>query len=374
MRVLMVTPRYRPFVGGVEQHVYEVARRLAHAGVLVTVLTTDPRGDLPRREESGGVAVERVRTLLRNGDYYFAPAICRTIMSRRDEWDIVHVQSYHTFVAPFAMLGALCAGLPYVLTFHGGGHSSRLRQRLRGVQRRALRPFVRRAERLIALARFEIELYGRAYGVPRDRFELIPNGLDLPVGGPLPRPVDGLIASVGRLERYKGHHRILAALPEILRQRPEARLWIAGTGPYEEDLRRQARELSVADRVEFRPIPPQQRQRMAEELARAALVVLLSEYETHPLAILEAVSLGRPALVAATSGLAELAERGLAVAIALESSPREVARAVVRELADPHVPETVRLSTWEECALTLTQLYGRVLARDEPSAASDAAA
>ena len=44
---------------------------------------------------------------------------------------------------------------------------------------------------------------------------------------------------------------------------------------------------------------------MAEELSQAALVVLLSEYETHPIAVLEAVALGRPALVAATSGLSE---------------------------------------------------------------------
>ena len=39
LRLLMVTPRYFPYVGGVETHVYEVARRLADVGVEVTVLT-----------------------------------------------------------------------------------------------------------------------------------------------------------------------------------------------------------------------------------------------------------------------------------------------------------------------------------------------
>src|SRR6188472_1282017 len=33
-------------------------------------------------------------------------------------------------------------GLPFVLTFHGGGHSSRTRQLLRGTQRAALRPLL----------------------------------------------------------------------------------------------------------------------------------------------------------------------------------------------------------------------------------------
>ena len=35
-------------------------------------------------------------------DFYVAPGIYREL--KRGEWDIVHVQSYHTFVAPLAML------------------------------------------------------------------------------------------------------------------------------------------------------------------------------------------------------------------------------------------------------------------------------
>ncbi|MBE3558221.1 MAG: hypothetical protein IMW89_03230 [Ktedonobacteraceae bacterium] len=40
LRLLMVTPRYFPYMGGIETHVYEVGRRLAAAGVHVTLLTT----------------------------------------------------------------------------------------------------------------------------------------------------------------------------------------------------------------------------------------------------------------------------------------------------------------------------------------------
>ena len=68
---------------------------------------------------------------------------------------------------------------------------------------------------------------------------------------------------------------------------------------------------------------------MARELSKAALVVLFSEFETHPLAVLEAISLGRPVLVADTSGLGELAQKGLARAIPLESTSDQIADAVV---------------------------------------------
>jgi glycosyltransferase involved in cell wall biosynthesis len=358
-RVLMVTPRYLPLMGGVENHVVQVARRLAGAGVDITVLTTDPIGSLPTRERLDGIDVHRVRSWPLNSDYHFAPGLFKVVAD--GPWEIVHVQSYHTFVAPFAMVAALHASIPYVVTFHGGGHSSRLRNLVRRPQRALLRPLLARADRLIAVARFERELYGRELRLPRERFVVIPNGSDfegLPTGGV---STDGaLIVSVGRLERYKGHQRILAAFPDILRRRPDARLWIAGEGPYEAVLRDLAQRLGVSHAVEIRSIPAGERERMAVELGRAALVVLLSDFETHPLAALEAVALGKRLLVADTSGLRELAEDGLARAIQLGSAPDEIAAAALEELDRPANRAPVELPTWDQCASALLDLYEAV--------------
>jgi glycosyltransferase involved in cell wall biosynthesis len=132
LKILMVTPRYFPLMGGVETHVYEVARRLAARGVDVTVLTTDPTGELAARETSEGVSIIRVRAYPPSTDFYVAPAIYK-IVSEGD-WDVVHCQGFHTFVPPIAMLAAQRAGIPYMLSFHSGGHSSGLRHSIRGLQ------------------------------------------------------------------------------------------------------------------------------------------------------------------------------------------------------------------------------------------------
>ena len=362
LRVLMVTPRFFPFMGGVENHVHEVARRLARQNVDITVLTTDPGGQLPVDELADGIRIRRVRAWPAQRDYYFAPEIYRLI--RDGNWDIVHVQSYHTLVAPLAMFAARQARIPYVLTFHGGGHSSRLRNAGRGAQWSLLRPLIAHAQRLIAVAEFEIEFWGKKFGVPADRFVVIPNGADLP---PLKRSVGEatigrtVIASIGRLERYKGHQRIIAALPYILAQCPDVQLWIAGVGPYESTLSDLAKELQVSDHVEIRAVPISERVQFAEEVSQAALVVLLSEYETHPIAVLEAIALGRPALVAATSGLNEIANRGLAQAIPLDSTPMQIAAAVLGQLRQPVVPPSFKLPTWDDCATELFTLYQQVV-------------
>ena len=122
-----------------------------------------------------------------------------------------------------------------------------------------------------------------------------------------------------------------------------------------------AQKLGVTDHVEIRAIPAADREKMAVELARAALVVLLSEYETHPIAILEALALGRPVLVADTSGLSELAADGLARAVRLQSTSDEIASAALELLRHPPVPQSVRLPSWDDCAASLLALYRSVV-------------
>ncbi len=365
LRVLMVTPRYFPYMGGVENHVYQVARRLVHAGTDVTVLTTDPKGDLAAHEEVAGVKIQRVRAWPAERDYYFAPAVRAVI--RNGEWDLMHLQSYHTLVAPLAMAAAWQTKLPYVVTFHGGGHSSSLRNRLRSLQQTALAPLLARAARLVAVANFEIGHYGKRLHLAPERFVVIPNGSDLALSSdapPLPTKPDAkLILSVGRLEQYKGHQRIIAALPYILAHYPNARLRIVGEGPYKAALLAQSAELGLAHCVEIGGIPAAERAQMATTVAAADVVTLLSDYETHPIAALEALALKRPVLVTDTSGSAELAAQGLARAIALQATPQQVAQAVMEQLRNPLLPAELDLPTWDDCARELLLLYRGITGR-----------
>ena len=358
----MTTPRYLPHIGGVERYVHEISTRLARGGVDVSVLTTDVTGELPPSQEVEGVNVLRVPAWPRERDYYFAPEIYRQV--RRGRWNLVHVQSYHTAVAPLAMLSARRTGLPYVVTFHAGGHSSWLRRAIRRPQWTLLRPLLADAARLVVIARFEIDLYSRRLRLPRERFALIPLATDFARFKQDGDVVEPVIASVGRLERYKGHHRLIEALPAILAERPDVAVWIAGAGPYEDSLRRLASKLRVSERVDIRALEGSDREAMAREISKCALVVLLSDYETQPAAALEAAALGRPVLVLDTTGLAELAEVGLAQAIPRDSSAQQIAAAVLEQLRNPFVPKDARLPNWDECAARHLELYRTLIKAD----------
>lgn len=360
LRILYVTARYSPYVGGVETHTAEVAKRLSAAGHHITVLTTTPNDEWPTLEETSGVCIRRERAWPKDRDYYFAPGIYHAIRRGWQNWDIVHCQGYHTLVTPVAMLAARRAGVPFVVTFHSGGHSSRLRNGIRGIQREVLRPLLARATSLIGVSKFEAEYFRTQLRLPAERFAVIPNGSSLPV---VASPVreEALILSVGRLERYKGHQHSIAAMPHILRRRPDARLLIVGTGPYEIELRRLVARLGLEGSVEFTSVGGGDRAAMAALLARARLVTLLSDYEAHPIVVMEALAAGRPVLVTDIAGSRELAEGGLVRSIPLGSRPEDVATAVLYNLESPLVPQHVQLPTWEDCAANLLALYQNIM-------------
>ena len=367
LRVLMVSANYLPVMGGVETHIAAVAPRLIRAGVEVEILTTDRSGRLPLNERVNGVPVTRVSVRLPGTDLYLAPDLVRVL--RAGDWDLIHCQGYHTLLPPLAMLAAVSRRMPFVLTFHSGGHASRFRHRLRAVQAVALRPLLSRARALIAVSRFEAELFARRLRLPTDRFSVIPNGAGVAADGQLPpvspravEPDGALLLSVGRLERYKGHDRAIAALPHVIQREPTARLRIAGAGGDERALRDMAARLGVADRVQIQSVPAGDRHAMRALLNAAAVVLQLSEYESHGLAALEGVAAGRPVLVSGTSALAEMAEAGWATAVPPGAAPARIAAEIIDLLRAPRRGGPPNgLPTWDATATDLLALYRKVL-------------
>ncbi len=217
----------------------------------------------------------------------------------RRRWSVVHVQSYHTLVAPLAMLRALAARHPL------RGHLPRRRALLGssatacadcsaaccGRCWRGRRGWSRwRASRSTSTA--------ASCGFRARSSSLIPNGTDLE-SARLPgrrrrRRRRDVLASIGRLERYKGHQRVIAALPHVL----ERRAGRAPAGRGDRALSRRScaarRQSSASATGSSSPaFPPTTARAMAALLRRVSLVVLLSDFETHPLVALEAAAAGR---------------------------------------------------------------------------------
>jgi glycosyltransferase involved in cell wall biosynthesis len=356
LRVLMVCSRYLPEVGGTEMHVYEVARRLSALGNFeITVLTTDRSRRLPRQEVVEGISILRVPAWPRGRDYHLAPGVAAVIRQRR--WDLVHCQGIHTPVPLLAMISARRVGTPYLITFHTGGHSSRLRNAMRTTQWRLAGPLLRNAVSLIAVSKFEAVALARAARLGDGRVIVIRNGGTLPSPRAGTVAIPGRIVSVGRLVRYKGHHRVIEALPHVMREVPEAHLLILGSGPYESNLCKLARRLGVSDRVSIKHVAPADRQSMATTLAESSVVAALSNYEAHPVAVMEALCAARPVVGYDITGMGELIDLGWVHGVPLGAPVTAIAQELVKAMSSPSLVNQVQMPSWDSCADQLAHVY-----------------
>jgi glycosyltransferase involved in cell wall biosynthesis len=371
LRILMVCARYLPDMGGIETHVHEVARRLCRMSEFdVTVLTTDRTRSRPRSETIDGLSVIRVPAWPRGRDYYRAPGIA-TVAGQRDQWDLVHCQGIHTPVPVMAMLAARRAGVPYLVTFHTGGHTLRHRNALRSAQWRMIGPLLRDAVSLVAVSRYEAKTMLAQARLGDKSVAVIRNGGTMPAPAAGTSVIPGRIVSPGRLEHYKGHHRVIEALPYIIKENPDAHLIVLGRGPYESQLRRLADRLGIGDRVTITHLPPADRPAMATCLAQANVIAALSDYEAHPVAVMEALSAGRPVVGYSTAGIGELVSEGLVKGVIPGSSPETVARELTAAMLRFEPVVFPELPTWDSTANQLAQLYLTAVGRSPDSPTGD---
>lgn len=93
---------------------------------------------------------------------------------------------------------------------------------------------------------------------------------------------------IGRLEDYKGVHKIITAMQDVVRKHPTAKLAIVGYGSQEEDLKKMVQQLDLTRSISFHGFQADTR----EWLWKAKIFVMASDTEGLPCALMEAMSCG----------------------------------------------------------------------------------
>ena len=131
---------------------------------------------------------------------------------------------------------------------------------------------------------------------------------------------------VGRLEPVKNHALLLNAFRAALASIPGLRLWMVGDGNERKVLESLAVELGIAKQVTFWG----QQLDVAPFFSAADAFIMSSKSEGLPMSLLQAFSLGLPAIVTDVGGMAEvvrMAQAGLTVSV---TDPAEMAAAILR--------------------------------------------
>lgn len=317
-RVLVYSVVDRQDPGGAQMVIARLLNSLGRSGYQVSSGWAGP-GPAPEGAEEW-VCPLYVRPVRQRGRPFHVPSLMRLLAGlgwRRPKLVNIHFVSEQTLY--FLRLRRLF-GYKTVLSAHG---SDILKPADRWAGR--LPSFLREADAVTVVSRNMADRV-LSYGVDPRKVHVIPNGVDCDYWSPAcppdriekgTGPVKRLVA-VGRLEPVKGFDLAIAALARLQAREPGARLCLIGAGREEPRLRALAADHGVADKVEFAGFLD--RDRIRRRLREADAFVLSSRSEGMPLALLEAMACGLPALATRVGGVPEVVTPGTGVLVAPESA------------------------------------------------------
>ncbi|HJU15266.1 MAG TPA: glycosyltransferase family 4 protein [Stellaceae bacterium] len=311
--------------GGIAQYNRDFLGALAQGGTVSSIAV------LPRHAPERFVLPATIRQKpARPGRLVYSVTALLTALRRRI--DIVFCG--HLYMAPLAWLIAHLKGAKLVVQMHGieaWPRPSRLR-----------RAAAEAADLVLCASRYTRACILDWAAIAPERVVLIPSTvLDefTPGDGSALRAALGIegkrvLLTVGRMdsrERYKGHDRVIAAIPDLVRRGHDVVYMIIGQGDDRARLERLAWETGVAERVRF--LGAVGTERLAEAYRMANLFVMPSTGEGFGIVFLEAMASGTPALGLDIAGARDALAGGELGATVSEGD--DLTAAIARLLAEP---------------------------------------
>ncbi|WP_180126216.1 TIGR04063 family PEP-CTERM/XrtA system glycosyltransferase [Rhodoferax sp. BLA1] len=314
MRILHVLDHSIPLHSGYTFRTASLLREQRALGWDTFHITSPKQGDTQESEESVD-GLHFYRTASGTGLMADLPvgrevALMKALGERLEqvarivEPDIIHAHSPVLNALPALKVGRKL-GIPVVYEIrafwedaavdHGTTNQGSLRYRAtRGLETRA----IRRADHVFTICEgLRADIVAR--GIPSSKVTVIPNAVNVEsfqLGSPPdPALLDKLgltgstvVGFIGSYYAYEGLDLLVAALPQLIAARPDIKLLLVGGGSQEVNLRQQAQQLGVADKVVFAGRVPHQ------DVNKYYDLIKVLAYPRHPMRLTELVTPLKP--------------------------------------------------------------------------------
>jgi glycogen(starch) synthase len=399
LRICLLSNTYPPLqYDGIGRHTSLLARGLFELGHTVHVIT---HGDRERVVFYDGAFVHQIPYALSRYERYkgmvnLYHALNRSHAIYNQVRRLILNDGIQVVDSPLwlfeGLVTAISGLLPVVVHLQTGlrqtseiNHDSNLTLDLMGEMEKML---LERAAFLIPNTFSTVAAIQKAYNIllTPERYRVVPYGI-IPVGDEAIRSCDPrrisdkwTILYVGRLEKRKGINDLFQAIPQVLKQVPQARFVIAGAdNSYHDGFQTEtgmdyptyfARHYSAyQSHVTF--LGSVSDEKLADLYQSCDLFVAPSRYESFGLIYLEAMNYAKPVVGCRTGGVPEVVDDGVTGRLVEPGTPSALAAAIVSLLNSPKQLREMGLAgrqrllerfTYTQMARQFAEIYQKVIA------------
>ena len=353
MKILMLTWEYPPrVVGGISKVVYDLSHKMVKEGNEVTVVTYKDGDNVKYYENDKGVEVYRVDNyMIRPNNFidwimqlnFNMITKANEIINKNGKFDVIHAHDW--LVAYSAKSIKESYNIPLISTIHAteSGRNSGIHDETQRYINDSEWMLTYESSEVIVNSNYMKNEVQRLFGLPYDKINVIPNGVNLQLFSNVNVDYDfrrqyamdneKIILYVGRLVYEKGIQNLIAAMPKILDRYHDSKLIICGRGGMIDDLREQVKYLGIDNKVYFAGYCDSKKMQKMYKCADVA--VFPSTYEPFGIVAIESMLSGTPTIVSDVGGLNEIVEHGVTGMKSYAGNANSIADSVLALLFDP---------------------------------------
>jgi len=385
-RVVMLSWEFPPrIIGGISSHVYDLSRALAQKGVEVHVVTCDFPG-APEYEEIDGVHVLRVDSYTSPSPDFATWVYLMNVNMEKESAAIIRrldgkinlIHAHDWLVANSAIGLKHIFRVPLVATIHSTeiGRRNGLHTNYERMIHQTEARLTHEAWKVIGCSQYMVSHVGWAFGLPKDKIIMIPNGVDVnafskkfdrdKIRSKYASPSEKIVLFVGRLVHEKGIHVLMGAMPKVL-ARVNAKFVIVGNGYMKDLLIGQVNRMRLAHKAYFTGFIDDQTLKLLYSCADVCVVPSL--YEPFGIVALEAMAAHVPVVASDIGGLSEIIQHDKTGVKVFPNNSDSLAWGITRILVDQDYADWVKTNaynevlkeyTWRKIGEKMTSLYQMV--------------
>jgi len=355
--------------GGVHKTILELARNFSLMGYKVTVLQANPQ-NLPKEEIFEGFKIIRIGTKFGDLMYGVNPEMYLYLKDHFKELkpDVIHVHGYHTLFFPeiiylikkFHPEGTIIFSPHFGISSHDtfvGKYLWKPYNELIGNK------IMKYPTKIIAASNFEATNINHVLGVPKNKIIVIPHGVDIIDLKKISRNCNKLnLLYAGYLLELKGVQYIIEALDELIHKNgTDVLLTIVGKGPYEDKLKKLAKELDVDDFIDWKEF--MHKEELIDEYKKADIFLLTSKSENYGIVVPEALALGTPVIVTKIPALEEFLNEPGCFGVDYPPDPVKLSE-LIQEINSKDIevgPFSSKIRTWDKVTEDYEKIYYKML-------------
>jgi len=354
----MLSWEYPPrIIGGISRVVHDLSKRLTKDGHDVTVVTYRD-GNVPYYEDDKGVKVYRIDNYMINPNNFIDWVMqmnfnmiskVNELIKQGEKFDVIHAHDWLVAYAAKTLKNSY--NTPLVATIHATEAG-----RNKGIYDETQR-YINDTEWLLTYESSEVIVNSnfmksdiqRLFGLPFEKINVVPNGINLNSYNGIERDYDfrrqyaldneKIILFVGRMVNEKGIQHLISAMPKILEYYHDVKLIIAGDGGMLPELKSQVEALGLGNKVYFTGwLNAKQVPKMYK---CADIAVFPSTYEPFGVVALEAMLAGVPIVTSDIGGFNEIVGHGLDGMKSYTGNSNSIADSVITLLYDSQLYDKI---------------------------------